>query len=140
MSNIRLFFAGDFCSKPSTSRISVSDELKSLIESCDVKVVNFEVPLTPLVSMPPQKRERFFQHDDASGFLCGLGFNVFSLANNHALGCLNILYSLPSDFRKTWQSCFCLSSGVSKLLWHNVLPPPANQPNPKIFAMPNNNP
>ena len=84
MSNIRLFFAGDFCSKPSTSKISVSDDLKSLINSCDVKVVNFEVPLNPLVSMPHQKRERFFQHDDVPDFLRGLGFNVFSLANNHA--------------------------------------------------------
>ena len=44
---IRFFFAGDFCSKPSTSEIRVSDELKSLIQSCDMKVVNFEVPLKP---------------------------------------------------------------------------------------------
>lgn len=84
MSNIRLFFAGDFCSKPSTSKISVSDELKSLIQSCDLKVVNFEIPLKPEAKMPPQGRERFFQNDDAPDFLRGLGFNVFSLANNHA--------------------------------------------------------
>jgi poly-gamma-glutamate synthesis protein (capsule biosynthesis protein) len=81
---IRIFFAGDFCSKPSTSRITVSDELKSLIQSCDLKVVNFEVPLKPNVELPPQKRERFFQNDDAPDFLRGLGFNLFSLANNHA--------------------------------------------------------
>lgn len=85
MNNIRMFFAGDFCSKPSTSRISVSDELKSLIQSCDLKVVNFEVPLKPgNAPLPPQKRERFFQNDDAPDFLRGLGFNLFSLANNHA--------------------------------------------------------
>ena len=82
--NIRLFFAGDFCSKPSTSKIIVSDELKELIRSCDLKIVNFEVPLKPSVELPPQKRERFFQHDDVPDFLRGLGFNLFSLANNHA--------------------------------------------------------
>ena len=84
MNNIRLFFAGDFCSKPSSSRICVSDELKSLIQSCDLKVVNFEVPLKPDIALPKQKRERFFQNDDAPDFLRELGFNLFSLANNHA--------------------------------------------------------
>lgn len=84
MSRAVLFFAGDFCSKPSTSRITVSDELRSLIQSCDLKVVNFEVPLKPEIEMPHQKRERFFQNDDAPGFLKDLGFNLFQLANNHA--------------------------------------------------------
>lgn len=84
MSDVRLFFAGDFCSKPSTSKITVSDELKRIIHSCDMKVVNFEVPLKPSVTLPKQMRERFFQNDDAPGFLRGLGFNLFSLANNHA--------------------------------------------------------
>lgn len=84
MNPIRLFFAGDFCSKPSTSEIKVSDELKTLIASCDINFVNFEVPLRPEgVRLPSQKRERFFQNDDAPAFLKGLGFNLFSLANNH---------------------------------------------------------
>lgn len=83
-SKIKLFFAGDFCSKPSTSKISVSDELKSLIQSCDLRVVNFEVTLKQDVQSPPQGRERFFQNDDAPDFLRGLGFDLFSLANNHA--------------------------------------------------------
>lgn len=84
MKKTSIFFAGDFCSKPSTSKITVSDELKSLIQSCDLKVVNFEVPLKPDVELPPQKRERFFQNDDAPDFLRGLRFNLFQLANNHA--------------------------------------------------------
>lgn len=84
MESVRVFFAGDFCSKPSTSKISVSEELKSLIQSCDLKVVNFEVPLKPNISLPSQKRERFFQNDDTPEFLRSLGFNLFSLANNHA--------------------------------------------------------
>lgn len=84
MSLVKIFFAGDFCSKPSTTKIIVSEELKSLINSCDLKVVNFEVPLKPDIDLPSQKRERFFQNDDAPDFLRGLGFNLFSVANNHA--------------------------------------------------------
>ena len=81
---IRLFFAGDFCSKPSTSKITISEDLRSLIQSCDWKVVNFEVPLKPYnVLLPVQKRDRFFQHDDTPVFLRELGFNLFQLANNH---------------------------------------------------------
>ena len=83
MNKIRLFFAGDICSKPSAASISVSDELKGLIGSCDVKVINFEVPLKPEGAAAPKGRERFFQHDDVPDFLRRLGFNVFSLANNH---------------------------------------------------------
>lgn len=82
---VSLFFAGDFCSKPSTSKITVSDELKDLIKSCDFRVVNFEVPLKPAkVNLPAQKQERFYQHDDAPDFLRANGFNLFQIANNHA--------------------------------------------------------
>ena len=81
---VRIFFAGDFCSKPSTSVIKVSDDLRGMIQSCDIKVVNFEVPLRPDgLSLPPQRQERFFQNDDVPDFLRDLGFNVFQLANNH---------------------------------------------------------
>ena len=81
---VKLFFCGDFCSTSSTKPITVSQELRDLIASCDLKVVNFEVPLKPDVILPFQKRKRFFQNDDAPNFLRGLGFNIFSLANNHA--------------------------------------------------------
>ena len=85
MDTVKIFIAGDFCSKPSTTKIEVSDELKALIHSCDFKVVNFEVPLKPeIVNFPHQRRERFFQNDDVPDFLRSLGFNLFQLANNHA--------------------------------------------------------
>lgn len=83
MSGVKLFFAGDFCAKPSTSIIQVSDELRDLVQSCDLKVVNFEVPLKPNVSLPPQHDERFFQHDDTPVFLKNIGFNLFPIATNH---------------------------------------------------------
>lgn len=82
--SVSIFFAGDFCSKPSTAVIKVSDDLREMIKSCDIKVVNFEVPLRPEgLSLPPQRQERFFQNDDAPDFLRELGFNLFQLANNH---------------------------------------------------------
>lgn len=84
MKSIKLFFAGDFCSKPSTSLITVSDDLRRLVQSCDLRVVNFEVPLKSDVSLPSQQYERFWQNDDVPDFLRSLGFNLFSIANNHA--------------------------------------------------------
>ena len=84
INTIRLFFAGDFCSKPSTSLITPSDELIQLLSSCDCRVVNFEVPLKPEIELPPREGERFFQNDDAPQFLRNLGFDLFSIANNHA--------------------------------------------------------
>ena len=84
MDPIRIFFAGDFCSKPSTSLIRASDELKSILSSCECRIVNFEVPLKPEIELPPRKDERFFQNDDAPQFLRDLGFDLFSIANNHA--------------------------------------------------------
>ena len=81
---VNLFFAGDFCSKPSTANINVSNELRDTIQSCEIKVVNFEVPLKPDITLPPQQYERFWQNDDVPNFLKDLGFNLFSIANNHA--------------------------------------------------------
>lgn len=83
MDAVSLFFAGDFCSIPPPALISVAEELKSVIQSCDLKVVNFETPLAPDVTLPPQHYPRFWQHDDVPEFLRDLGFNLFSMANNH---------------------------------------------------------
>lgn len=81
---IRLFFAGDFCSRSSTKPITVSKDLKRIIASCELKVCNFEVPLKPDGGyFPPQVRERFYQHDDVPEFLKELGFNLFPIATNH---------------------------------------------------------
>lgn len=81
--SVRLFFVGDFCSKPSTSFITITDELLEIIQSCDLKVVNFEVPLKTEVNLPNINYERFYQNDDAPQFLKSVGFNLFSMANNH---------------------------------------------------------
>ena len=85
MSNntIKIFIAGDFCSKPSTENISVDKELVDIIKNADVSVVNFEVPLKPAIDLPSDGYERFYQNDDAPEFLKSLGFNLFATANNH---------------------------------------------------------
>lgn len=92
MENIRIFFAGDFCSKPSTSLINVSDELQEVLHACDLRVVNFEIPLMP---EPFMENVTFYQNDDAPVFLKKLGFDLFSMANNHAFDCGD------AGFRKT---------------------------------------
>ena len=81
MSGVKLFFAGDFCAKPSTSIIQVSDELRDLVQSCDLRVVNFEVPLKPNVSLPPQHDERFFFLVDTPVFLK----NKYILGDNFSM-------------------------------------------------------
>lgn len=78
---LRIFFCGDFCSTPSTMPIKVSEELKDTINSCDIRVCNFEVPLKPNGINP--KKARYYQNDDAPAFLERIGFNLFSFANNH---------------------------------------------------------
>lgn len=81
---ISIFFAGDFCSKPSTSIITVDDKLKATIKECNISIVNFEVPLKPdNIELPKVYYERFFQNDDVPAFLKSLGFDFFSVANNH---------------------------------------------------------
>lgn len=85
---INLFFVGDFVSKPTTTLIQVSDELRALIKEHDYNVVNFEVPLRPDEKLPPiANYERFYQSDDAPSFLRSIGFNLFSIATNHTFDC-----------------------------------------------------
>lgn len=85
METIRIFFAGDFCSKPSTSFITISDNLRRVMNKSDLRVCNFEVPLMPT----PAVDAYYFQNDDAPAFLQGMGFDIFSFANNHAFDCGN---------------------------------------------------
>ncbi|MCQ2283431.1 MAG: CapA family protein [Bacteroidales bacterium] len=90
MSNpIRIFVAGDFCCKPSPSLLSVSDDLKARMQSCELRICNFEFPLHG------QSTTSNWQHDNTPNFLISLGFDLFTLANNH------ILDGGEDGFRKT---------------------------------------
>lgn len=81
---VRLFICGDFCSTPSPSFISIASDLRSLIDSCNLKICNFEGPVKSdgrkLNKIPPNIQ----QHPDVPDFIENMGFNVISLANNHA--------------------------------------------------------
>lgn len=79
--NVKLIILGDFCSTPSTDHIKVSDDLKELISSCDIKICNFESPVKPFGLT--RVEGRLYQSDSAPKFLSQLGFNYVSLANNH---------------------------------------------------------
>ena len=81
--SIKVFIAGDFCSKPSTQHIEVDNELRDIIRGADISIVNFEVPLKPAIDLPSDGYERFYQHDDTPAFLRAIGFNLFATANNH---------------------------------------------------------
>ena len=81
--SIKVFIAGDFCSKPSTQHIEVDNELRDIIRGADISIVNFEVPLKPAIDLPSDGYERFFQNDDTPDFLRNMGFSLFSIANNH---------------------------------------------------------
>lgn len=78
---IKVFFAGDFCCCPSTQAVQVSQDLKDVIHSADIKVINFETPLKP--DTVPAKDGLLYNNDDAPSFLIDLGFDTFPLANNH---------------------------------------------------------
>ncbi len=77
---MNVLFCGDFCSTPSPSLITVSDELKELISSADLRVCNFEVPVKSegkaIDKIPPI----LSQSVESPDFLESLGFNVISLA------------------------------------------------------------
>lgn len=79
---VRIFISGDFCSTPSTEHIKVSESLKNLIKSCDISICNLESPI-----LPPGRKSvsgRIYQSENVPEFLSETGFNVITLANNHA--------------------------------------------------------
>lgn len=89
MNNIKLFFAGDFCSLLPPNDIKVMPELVSMIKDADMSVCNFETPVKPngykMVQDPTFNS--LCQSAESVSFLEDLGFNLFSLANNHAFDC-----------------------------------------------------
>jgi poly-gamma-glutamate synthesis protein (capsule biosynthesis protein) len=89
MSNIHLFFVGDFCSLVSPEDIMVKSELASMIQNADISVCNFETPVKPtgyVVKQDPTFTN-LYQSFQSVGFLEKSGFDLFSLANNHTFDC-----------------------------------------------------
>ncbi|MFZ4263221.1 CapA family protein [Sphingobacterium sp. HJSM2_6] len=95
----KFIFVGDavLSSKP-----VLSAELKSLFDSADVLSCNFEAPLTGYGSPIQKTGPLVSQSVDAPRLLLDMGFNLFSLANNHIydygdLGLQNTIAAFPKE-------------------------------------------
>lgn len=81
--DVRFWFSGDFCSTPKASFITVSQELRELLQSCDLRFCNLESPILP-DRVNERIKGRLYQANDVPAFLEELGFDFLSFANNHA--------------------------------------------------------
>lgn len=80
--SMRLLIAGDFCSY-FPSEITVSNELKQVITSHSIRIVNFEGPLN--VGQKHTASTFYLKQSEESPKWCtNNGFNLINLANNHA--------------------------------------------------------
>lgn len=79
----RLFFAGDFCSRDPNS-IKISPRLQKLMDSCDLRVLNFEGPLHK-GPLSITNKNILPQSEESPKWCIDNNFNIVSLANNHAL-------------------------------------------------------
>ena len=68
------------------SSLCMDRELGNILKECDFNVVNFEAPVKLSDARPIEKiGPCLCNDDDAPKFLEEAGFNVFTLANNHAM-------------------------------------------------------
>ena len=81
MDSKKILFCGDFFAS-NVEQLKFSDDLSTLIKSCDACCCNFEAPLKSkeLIS---KAGPVLCQSDNAPSFLESNGFNVITLANNH---------------------------------------------------------
>ena len=81
--SIKLFFCGDILIN---NDIKISEELTSVIKSCDAAICNLEGPLIGKDSNKGVKIGPYLnQNESAIKLLAKSGFNIFNLANNHIL-------------------------------------------------------
>lgn len=80
--NIKVFVCGDIVITSNNTKI-ISNELNKIISSVDIAMCNFEAPIisegTPISKVGPH----IYQSENAVKILKNIGFNVFSLVNNH---------------------------------------------------------
>lgn len=80
--SIKIFTCGDIVIKSNKDKI-LSDEIKKLISSADISICNFEGPIESKGKSIPKAGPHVKQLKEAISILKNVGFNVFSLANNH---------------------------------------------------------
>jgi poly-gamma-glutamate synthesis protein (capsule biosynthesis protein) len=85
MEKVKLFFCGDVAIQTGNS-FSICDNLKREIGDCNYAICNFEGPLVNSKSKKSLKSGPYIgQIPEAVSVLKDVGFNIFSLANNHIL-------------------------------------------------------
>lgn len=80
---IKLLFTGDFCSK-NPYDIKMSDTLIEIINSSDIKCLNFEMALA-VGELKSPNGTKLVQSNVSPNWVEDNGFNIISLANNHML-------------------------------------------------------
>lgn len=84
MGTVTVNICGDFVSKGERS-IKISSSLREKLSEGDINVVNFEAPLSGYGTMENRSGPKLSQPVTICDFLKKSGFNLFQLANNHAV-------------------------------------------------------
>lgn len=84
MADIVINLCGDFVSTE-PNIIKMSSELASLLRGGDINVVNFEAPLDGIGDQTLRSGPKLCQPKESFFFLRDNGFNLYQLANNHAV-------------------------------------------------------
>lgn len=111
---MKILVAGDYCEKLRVASAvcegnfsSLFDEIKTIVKSADISIVNFEFPIATESSYPIKKNGPNLKGTKHSiGAIKYAGFNVCTLANNHILdqgedSCIQTKKSLESEGIKT---------------------------------------
>lgn len=112
MSNsIKILFFGDFCSS-APDEIELSGDLQGLIDSSNLNVINFEGVLQSGKVISPNKS--FLKQSEFSPKWCeDNGFDIVSLANNHA-------YDFGREGLETTINTFSTAKVIGAGAWHDV--------------------
>lgn len=82
MDPIKIVILGDFCAI-TPERLSIGFHLQNILDSCDLRCVNFEGPI-PKGTVESANGSYLNQSERSPDWLVDHGFNVVLLANNHA--------------------------------------------------------
>lgn len=82
--SVKLSFCGDFVAND-PSKVSLSDNVRRILDESDINVVNFEAPISGYGAPVSRSGPKLCQPAGSHVFLKQQGFNLFQLANNHAV-------------------------------------------------------
>ena len=80
--SIKIFASGDIVNNTGNSNF-VDENLKTIIQEHDISFCNFEAPIETSSNKIIKAGPHIFQNKDSIKYTKEVGFNLFSLANNH---------------------------------------------------------